>query len=149
MHTLPGKELAAIHSLKSLFDGASQITVTDAVEAFLHTDMAGKSANTVCWYRRKLGALIDFLGDQKLLSDTMEYDLMDWYSYLDQRRQLYGVNLSSTRPSVDTRLSTYTKHGHVRAVKRFFRWLYQKKLLAVDLGQAIRYPFSPMSRKFG
>jgi integrase/recombinase XerD len=146
--SIAGNSIANIQ-LKSLFDGAAQVTLSQAVYGFLQAEMAGKSINTAEWYRRKLNALMDYLGEDRQLSDIMEYDLLSWYAYLDHRQQLYGIDKKSTRPAVDNRLSTFTKHGHVRAVKRFMRWLYQKKILSVDLGDSIKLPRLPRQGRKG
>ena len=135
--------------LKSLFEGAAQVTLSQSIATFLKTDMAGKSQNTVSWYRRKLEALSEYLGENRLLLDIMDYDLLDWYAYLDHRQQLYGFEKDSTHPVVEAGLSTYTKHGHVRAVKRFFRWLYQRKVLQADLGEVLKLPKLPKNGRKG
>ncbi|MBN1535162.1 MAG: tyrosine-type recombinase/integrase [Anaerolineales bacterium] len=147
MHnSLPGNDLAAI-GLKSLFEGVSQITVADAVEAFLNTDMAGKSDDTALWYKRMLTPLVEYLGENRLLSDVLEPDLLDWSAYLNRRQQMYGKN--SYRPAVDAKLSVYTVHGYIRATRRFFRWLYQCKILEADLGAALKLPRLPKQGKKG
>jgi site-specific recombinase XerD len=133
-------------SLNLLFGGA-QVTLGQAVEAFLRAEKVEWSAQTETWYRRRLLALACALGSDRLLVDIQEVDLIEWRVRLSERSQAYGSG--STRPPVDKRLSPSTQRGHVRACKRFFRWLHKKSILPLDLAADLSLPKLPRQGKKG
>jgi integrase/recombinase XerD len=133
-------------SLNLLFGGA-QVTIGQAVDAFLRAEKVEWSKQTETWYRRRLTALAEALGSERLLAEIQEVDLIEWRVRLSERLQAYGVG--STRPAVDKRLSPSTQRGHVRACKRFFRWLNKKAILPLDLAADLNLPKLPRQGKKG
>ena len=114
-------------SVQLLFTGgATNITVGQTIEAFLHSEMVGLSSHTYRWYKILLEVLAEFLDPHRSLADLMESDLMNWRTAIGERG-----------------LSPFTFHGHVRAVKRFFRWLFTRGILTIDLAAHVAYPKLP------
>lgn len=122
------------NGIRTLFDaGASQITLFQAIDAFLRAEEKDWSDKTEKWYRMRLEGLAEFLGSTRELSSIMEIDLMDWRTNLGEVRQL----------------SAYTFHGHVRAVKRFFKWLYEIEILPTNLAEKLKLPKLPRQGRKG
>src|SRR3990172_10648429 len=97
-------------TLTQLFTQVEQLTIADAVEAFLLAELGSASPDTREWYRKRLGGLSAELGESRLLIDVMEVDLLSWKVRLEERKTMYGG--SGTRPAVKGGLSPYTLHGH-------------------------------------
>jgi len=81
------------------------VKVKRAIELFLAALEGVKAPATVHWYSHRLAGLEARLGDCRLAQLTHS-DLRQWRSALVRRN-----------------LSSWTRHGHVRAVRRLFRWL--------------------------
>lgn len=138
---LPGgcmDKLTALESdqiIRNLFNGdGAQVSLGESIGAFLRIEMIGKSPETASWYRDRLTGLADTLGIDRPLGDIQEADLLTWYAGLSERHQ---------------KLSTYTLHGHVRACKRFCKWLYKRGILTVDLGGSLDLPRLPRQGRKG
>lgn len=142
MKTQPVKQ-----DLNTFFAGGTQVTIGQAVEAFLRMEAVKWSDETAIWYRRRLGDMTNSLGAERSLADLMETDVSTWFVEMSERGVRYAGGLS--RPEVKGGLSPFTLHGYVRASKRFFRWLYKNGTLAVDLGEALKSPKLPRHYKKG
>jgi integrase/recombinase XerD len=81
------------------------------------------------------------LGNSRPLADILEADLSAWYSGLSGQNVRYREHPS--RPVIQGGLSVCTLRGHLRAVKRFFTWLYKKGILSADLGAGLVLPRLP------
>lgn len=136
-----------VQSIALFTEGAALVSIADAVEAFLRLELAGKSAHTVVWYRRRLAALAAYLGDSRPLGDVLEAELLEWRASLADNRLLYGGG--STRPEYAGVLSIPTQRGYVRAAKRFFRWLFVRGVLPVDLAAELKPPAPPRYKRMG
>ena len=117
------------------------VCVGDAIEAFLRLEMAGLSAQTAHWYRVRLEALGEWLGPGRALSTVLEMELDEYRAALAGRARKDRRKLP--------RISAFTLHGHVRAVKRLFRWLYQRDVLPADLGRDLKLPKLPRQGRKG
>lgn len=92
-------------------------------EALREFDLAlvGSAADsTRTWYRRRLGALVEFLGDPDVAAVSAA-DLRRWKASLVERDRRWSEHPS--RPEVAGGFSPWTLHGYVRAARRFFGWL--------------------------
>lgn len=116
-------------------------TVGDAIETFLRIEMADKSAQTAHWYRVRLLALAEWLGPARPLTAVLELELDEYRAALAGRGRKDRRDLP--------KISAYTLHGHVRAVRRFFRWLYQRDILPADLGRDLKLPKLPRQGRKG
>lgn len=134
-------------SLRVLLNGATEVTLSQAIDAFLRIEMLGKSSETKAWYRRRLEPLARDLGQERVLSGIMEIDLLDWYERLSARDKRYVGG--SSRPEVQGGLSKDTLHGYVRACKRLFKWLHAKGILQADISADLQLPKLPRRGKKG
>lgn len=133
--------------VRSLFDGAAQATLRQAVEGFLQVEMLNRSPQTEKWYRHRLEGMIEAIGGDRPLGDIQEVDLVAYQVELSRRNQLYGEK--SSRKKVDKTLSKFSLHGHVRAMRRLFKWLNVRGVLAVDLAANLELPQLPKQGKKG
>lgn len=120
--------------LNDLLTGVRTISLGEAVQTFLRVELSGSSSETVLWYRRRLETLAADLGTARPLVSIFEADLLDYQARLGTRQR---------------KLSTATLRGHVRAIKRFFRWLHRKNVLPVDLSADMKLPRIPRQGKKG
>lgn len=124
-----------------------QVTLTQALETFIHLELMGKSNQTIHWYRDRLSAMVQSLGPDRPLVSIMEIDLLEWLSWLMTRQTLYGG--SSSRPQETAHLSPYTIQGYVKAARRFFKWLVKKKLIEANPAADLPIPKLPKTSRKG
>lgn len=115
------------------------ITITDtinlatAIETFIQIETMGRSEKTKTWYRDKLYKIANQLGGiNKTINTIIEIDLFTWYERLEK---------SSRSPD--------TKHGYIRAIRKFFRFLHRRDLLPIDLSRDLRLPRLPKRARKG
>ena len=117
-------------SAYKLFNNSvTEVTLGDAIDAFLEVGCAQKSTGTVKWYKVKLRHLTAGLGRDRLLCDVMEGDLLEWAAGLQG--------------------SVYSIHAYIRSARRLFRWLRQHKVLECNLGAVLVLPKLPRNGKRG
>lgn len=97
--------------------------VRGAIQAFLASLEGVKAPATVHWYSTRLAGLEARLGGHLLHRITIA-DLRQWRSVL--------VSQSN--------LSSWTRHGHVRAVRRLFRWLEVEGHTETNLAARLELP---------
>lgn len=117
---------------------ASDILLSDAIEAFRLHELADLSPQTQKWYLSRLQAFNRYL-DNKDLSQIMETDLLQWREHLINKQTIYNTP-TSQRPQVKKKLSRETVRGHIRALKRFFTWLHRTDIITADLAKDIKLP---------
>jgi site-specific recombinase XerD len=96
--------------------------VLQAIETFLASLEGIKAPATVNWYSGRLAGLRTRLGEKELHQLTIE-DLRQWRGALGNHK-----------------LSSWTRHGHVRAVRRLFRWLEIEGHTAGNLAARLELP---------
>lgn len=101
----------------------------------LGVGLAATSPQTVVWCANRLELFNRWIGD-KLLSDLLETDLWDWYGYLNSR-------VNHGPGPVPGKISVFTQHGYLRAVRRFFKWLYERQIMSVNLARDLKLPRLP------
>ena len=84
-----------------------EAALSNLVETFVKIELADKSTGTRKWYENHLGALIEWLGPERPLSDITTPELMTWRAWI---------------VSPERGLSRDTQHGHIRACRRLFSW---------------------------
>ena len=114
--------------------------LSEAAELF-YTSMVGiKSDKTVTWYKGLITDLIKFLNDPEL-------DQIDIYALEKFRSSLNRP--SNSKGSKGKKISTYTIHCHVRAQKRFFKWLYHRHLTNSNPAEFLEKPRLPKQQRKG
>lgn len=134
-------------AVRALFVGGSDVTLGEAIEAFLRVELIGRSEQTKVWYRRCLLPMARILGINRSLAELMELDIVAWYEQIAGRKVRYCGGLS--RPETEGGLTKESLRGYVRAARRFFRWLYKKGILQADLSADLCPPSKPKRGKKG
>jgi site-specific recombinase XerD len=98
--------------------------------------------STRSWYRKRLRGLARQLGDVDI-EEVSVSDLRRWRKGLVKKDKRW-VN-HPTKPAKSGGLSPWTIRGHVRACRRFFRWLVEDGILEVSPAQRLRLPAKPPS----
>ena len=97
-----------------------------AINDFLLSYSGSSSPATVVWYRRRLGELAAFLGVDVDVGQVTISDLRRFRCALEQRG-----------------LAVRTRHGYVRATRRFFSWLVEEGCLSVNIALRLELPRLP------
>lgn len=115
------------------------ITITDtinlatAIETFVQIETVGRSEKTKAWYKDKLYKIADQLGGkERSISTILEIDLFKLYEQIQQ-----------------SKISPDTKHGYIRALRKFFRFLDRRDILPMDLARDLRLPKLPRRARKG
>lgn len=112
------------------------MTVEAAVKLFLEARLGIVSPQTSRWYAARLGRLADFLA--KEIDAVTLSDLRAWRaSLIRQQSRWEGHAHKSTEGGG---LSPRTIDGHLRAGKRFFRWLVEEGHLTSDPARRLERP---------
>jgi integrase/recombinase XerD len=119
-----------VTSARKVFNSAiTEITLGDALDAFIEVGCAQTSQETIKWYRVKLAHLIDGLGRGCRLCDVMEGDLLEWAAGLEG--------------------SVFSIHGYIRSTRRLFRWLQVRGVLEYNPASVLGLPRLPQNGKKG
>lgn len=141
-------EKETLVNLQTLFTvGATEVSLLAAVDAFLVAECGGLSPLTQAWYHKRLYPMAESLGKDRPLASIMETDLIQWYSDLANRQERYVTG--NSRPTIQGGLSKDTLHGYVRACRRFFKWIFKKGILAVDVSADLKLPRLPRRGRRG
>lgn len=108
------------------------VTLGMAIETFLNVDTVGKSSKTRRWYEQRLVLFAQKIDIGRALVSVLEVDLIDWYRDLEK-----------------SSLSPDTKHGYVRAVRKFFKFLHQREIIPVDVARDLKLPKLPKRARKG
>lgn len=117
---------------------AQAITLGNSVSTFIETALLGDSAANVRWYRARLRLFVTALGAERDLASITERDLILWYKSLKERTEAEPPTLS-----VDT------MHGYVRAVRRLFKWLYERRVTVTEMWPILKLPTLPEQERKG
>lgn len=120
--------------------------LTEALSLF-YTSMIGvKSPQTIDWYRRKLRSLGESLGERDCRQITI-FDLNAWRAMLASKQTRYTGH--PYRGELEGGISPLTLHGHVRACRRFFRWLVEQGVLERSPAEKLEKPPRPRVVRHG
>lgn len=120
--------------------------VIDALDEF-YLSMAGiVSPRTVQWYRQKLQPLAWSLGDCHI-EEVNTHMLRTWRADLANQDKRY-IDHPNREPQ-EGGLSWFTLHGHVRACRRFFKWLEEEELLKENPAKRLDLPPKPKKVRKG
>lgn len=114
--------------------------LSEASDMFYVSMIGIKSDKTVSWYKGLLTDLTKFLDDPDL-------DQVDLYSLEKFRASLNRP--SHSNGSKGKKISTHTIHCHVRAQKRFFKWLYHRHLIDSNPAEFLEKPRLPKQQRKG
>lgn len=124
-------------------------TLNEAVETFfrLELELNERSKMTIRWYRNRLDAMCKYLGPDKSPAKIRPLDLLNWLSTLKRREYRYGDG--TPRPKKDGGLSVNTQRGHVRALRRFWSWLYKNNFIRRNPASELPMPHKPKLARRG
>lgn len=113
--------------------------LSEAVALFYLSMQTVRAPATIAWYHKKLDSLIDFLNDP-------EIDAVDQISLERFRASLDRPSMAKGRSG---KISRYTVHGYVRAVKRFFNWCRFRRFIKEDPAEYLEKPKLPKQPRKG
>lgn len=118
----------------------------NALEDFYLSMDGVYSPNTLKWYRHKLQPLVWSLGDCDIEEITIQM-LRTWRADLANKTTTYEDH--PTKPTKEGPMSRYTLHGHVRACRRFFKWLEEEEYLELNPAKRLELPAKPKGVRKG
>lgn len=120
--------------------------LSTALDAFYESMRGIKSPNTILFYRSRLPSLLKTLGDMEVEDITILH-LNHWRAALYDKQTRYDSH--PTRETEKGGLSPFTIDQYIRNARRFFRFLYQNKLIPDDLAKNIERPPLPKFKPRG
>lgn len=110
-----------------------------AAELFYTSMVTVKADTTIKWYRKRLDPFV-------VLYQDREVDSLDLFD-LEEFRKTLGRD--SKAPGRQGKISVYTVHGYIRALKHFFRWLRDRKIIREDPSVDLEKPRLPKQPRKG
>lgn len=98
------------------------ITIETAVKTFLSIETLGLARETRAWYEKRLMAFAGWVEKTKPIKKISESDLLKYYAELE------------------TRVSSDTTHGHIRILKKFFRFLHDREMIKTNIAKNLKMP---------
>lgn len=113
--------------------------LSQAADLFMISMETVRQDTTIEWYRKKIYPLVDFLEDP-------EVDQVDLFA-LERYRQ--SLNRQSKANGRKGKVSVYTVHGYVRAIKRFFNYLRKRRIININPAEDLEKPRLPKQPRKG
>jgi site-specific recombinase XerD len=117
-------------------------TIPSLITLFAATKASeGKSENTVSWYRRRLSAFSEFLGEVPKITEFTLPNARAFVSSLQERSIRYEKH-----PYTKTQeggLSAFYIHSYVRAIKAFGAWLFDEGFTTSNVMTRLKRPQLP------
>lgn len=113
--------------------------INTAAELFYTSMVTVKSEATIKWYRKKINSLIQYFSG-RAVEDIDLFDLEDFRKSLDR---------DSQAPGRIGKVSAYTIHGYIRAIKTFFHFLCKRKIIRSDPTEDLEKPKLPKQQRKG
>jgi site-specific recombinase XerD len=120
---------------------SSFISLSEAVELFVDATYGEVADSTLAWYRNRLARLVDRLGADTAVSAISVEDIRAYRRGLLEQDTRWENH--QYRPSANHGLSAHTIDGHLRAVKRFFRFLVEEGRLEASPADRVKRPRLP------
>lgn len=113
--------------------------LSEAAGYFYVSMITVRADTTIVWYRKKIDSLISFLNDPDI-ADVTEWDLERFRASLDRPSAALGRK---------GKVSIYTVHGYVRAIKRFFNYARFRRLIKENPAEFLEKPRLPKQPRKG
>lgn len=111
-----------------------------AAANIFYTSMATvRSDATIAWYRKKIDPFVDHFPDREIES----IDLYDLEAFRE------SLNRESHAPGRKGKVSVYTIHGYIRALKAFFSFLKKRKIILTNPAEDLEKPRLPQQPRKG
>jgi len=114
--------------------------LSEALEMFALAKIGESSSDTMRWYKQRIGTLVSFLEDMPIKDITL-HDLRRWRAWLWEKNSRWADHPG--RPEEEGGLSPWTRHGYIRAIRRFFNFLVNEGLLEHSPAQRLELPSRP------
>jgi site-specific recombinase XerD len=101
----------------------------------------GKSHSTTLWYDKRLSTFIRFIGDEPMLPDFTLTNARAFVAHLQDRETLYDEH--PITPTRKGKLSAFTIHSYVRAIKAFSSWLHEEGFTSSNVMMRLKRPSLP------
>ena len=108
--------------------------IYQAANLFYTSMVTVKADSTIDWYKKKINALVDFFGEEKDIEEIDIFDLENFRSTFDRE---------SHAPGRTGKVTDYTVHGYVRAVKRFFSFCRKRHIIKISPAEDLEKPKLP------
>lgn len=106
----------------------SKKTISQSVQEFLNTVQYDVKPTTLQWYRGRLTKFVAWIGDETAVSAIDRHALRRYKHHLVSTK-LRWVDHPS-KPAANSGLSTPTINGHIRCLRRFFKWLVEEDIIS-------------------
>ena len=113
--------------------------IYQAAELFYTSMVTVKAESTIVWYRKKITPLAEFFADKEI-EEIDIFDLEDFRKTLDR---------DSLAPGRSGKVTDYTVHGYVRAIKRFFSFCRKRRIIKVSPAEDLEKPKLPEQPRKG
>lgn len=113
-----------------------------AFQLFLNGRRGEVSEETIKWYQRRLGPLLQRYADYEIEAITTD-DLREYRASLMDKKTRWETH--PTRPTEAGGLSPYTLHQYIRAVRTFFKWLKEEEKIDVNPAARLGLPRLPQN----
>lgn len=113
--------------------------LSEAAELFYTSMSTVRADTTIEWYRKRIDPMVTFL-------ENKEIGTIDLF---DLERFRGSLNRPSNARGRDGKVSVYSVHGYVRAVKRFFSYLRKVHLISYDPAVDLEKPKLPKQPRKG
>lgn len=113
--------------------------VSAAADLFFTSMVTVKAGSTIDWYRKKLDPMITFFAGREI--ETIDlFDLEKFRATLDRE---------SHAPGRIGKITEYTVHGYIRAIKTFFTFLKKRKIIKENPAEDLEKPRLPKQPRKG
>lgn len=119
---------------------ANVLGLEDAIDEYISSMHGILSPATIKWYEPRLKSLKKYFGNVSV-PDIQTSDLRKWRDTLTNRSSRWDNHPS--RPTQEGGLSRWTLHGYVRAVRAFFKWLFEEEKIEKNPAQRLQLPQLP------
>jgi len=117
-------------------------TIPVLIDLFAATKQTeGKSKSTVLWYRKRLAAFANFIGESAKLPDFTLSVARAFVASLQERETRYEDH--PIAPKKDGGLSAFYIHSFVRAIKAFSVWLHEEGFTSSNVMAKLKRPKLP------
>lgn len=113
--------------------------ISEAAALFYKSKSTVVQDSTIVWYKKKLNHLIAYLEDR----EVSEINIFDLENFRD------SLNRGSHAPGRSGKVTAYTIHGYIRALKTFFHFLKKRKLIQEDPSEDLDKPRLPKQQRKG
>ena len=114
--------------------------LSKAADLFFTSMATVKADTTITWYRKRITPLVEFFGDDQ---DIEAIDIF----MLEKFRET--LNRPSAAPGRSGKLTAYTVHGYIRAIRRFFSFCRKRRIIPFSPADDLEKPKLPKQHRKG